>query len=173
MISPHLRLPCLPPIIPSKQLHTALCNYIYTAAQISGSVSQGFYHSASLSHSRKYFAAYKRRTWLLIPALPYTVNTFNQPFPALYAVWLVLATADRNNHRPVHNKQVHCFCFWLYTHQKRRCRQWHCNSDFDSAKTVADLRTKFMPFDADFPIPFHFRATSKELGLHPPQTQDD
>lgn len=39
--------------------------------------------------------------------------------------------------------------------------------NFDSAKTVADLRTKFMPFDADFPIPFPFRATSKELGLHP------
>lgn len=104
MISPHLRLPCLPPIIPRVQLNTALGNYIYTAAQISGSVSQGFYHSTSLSHSWKYFAVYKRRTWLLVSGLPYAVNTFNQPLPALYAVWLVLAAADKSNHRSVHNK---------------------------------------------------------------------
>lgn len=100
-ISPHLNChACFPSSLVYS--YTALCNYIHTAAQISGSVSKGFYHSTSLSHPWKYFAAHKR-TWLLVSELPYTVNTFNQSFP-LYAGWLVLATADKNNQRPVHNK---------------------------------------------------------------------
>lgn len=55
----------------------------------------------------------------------------------------------------------------VYSPEKKRCRQLHCNSNFDSAKTVADLRTKFFPLDDDFLTPLHFKATSKELGLHP------
>lgn len=91
MISPHLNYhACLPSSLVS--ICTALCNCIHTAAQISGSVSKGFYHSTRLSHSWKYFAVYKR-TWLIVSELPYTANTFNQPFPLSMQVgwyWLQL-----------------------------------------------------------------------------------
>jgi len=50
MIPLHLRLPCPDPLIPCAQLHTALCHDMHTAAHISGSVSEGFDHSSSLSH---------------------------------------------------------------------------------------------------------------------------
>lgn len=78
MISPHLNChACLPSSLVYS--YTAACNYSHTAAQISGIVSKGFYHSTSLSHSWKYFGVY-RRTWLLVSELPYIINIFNQPF---------------------------------------------------------------------------------------------
>lgn len=164
MTSPHLNCQAC---LPSSQVcsHTALCNYIHTAAQISGSVSKGFYHSTSLSHSWKYFVAYKR-TWLLVSELPYTVNTFNQPFPLCMQVgWYWLQLIKTITDLSIINRSTGLSSGCKLTRKK--------DATSSSVTVIPTLQNQQISGQnlSNLTLIFQFlsifRAASKELRLHP------